>query len=280
MAWIVERLKVYDLERTRYRDPGWRDGALDAPVGLTRATTPVRAARNRGAAPVPLIIALALTAVLSSPQVRSQNVLCHTDADSIAEAVGRLRGSIDPCGESGQILDVLDRYERCADSRYQICTSAGIERNVFDPGASTSDEWQPATIRWNPELRSELEPTCEADPTQPLRRDPTASLLHELVHAVQDCDGLNPGEHELEAVRIENIYRRAAGLCQRSRYGDDLLPRQMVKLCSGGRCPCSAPDGPLRAVADAPLWSRAETGSSAAADAQPHSTQDSGNRPQ
>jgi hypothetical protein len=43
-------------------------------------------------------------------------------------------------------------------------------------------------------------------------RDPTASLVHELAHAAQDCSGLNPGEHELEAVRIENIYRRASGL--------------------------------------------------------------------
>ena len=258
---------------------------------LTRATAPTRASRIRGAVAVPvIIIALALTAVLSLPQARSQNVgsqnvgsqnvQCEADTNSVALAVARLRASIDPCGESGQVLDILDRFERCADSGYRICTSAGIERNVFDRPATPSDGWHTATIRWNPELRSELGQACESDPTQPLRRDPTASLLHELVHAVQDCDGLNPGEHELEAVRIENIYRRAQGLCQRSGYGDDLLPPHMVKLCSGAGCPCSTPDGPMRAVPGAPLWTRAGAPAPAAADAQAHASENSPDRPQ
>jgi hypothetical protein len=85
------------------------------------------------------------------------------------------------------------------------------------------------TIGWNPALRSELEPGRDGDPGEPLRRDPTASLLHELVHAAHDCQGLNPGEHEFEAVRIENIYRRAAGLCQRPGYGDEPLPASAVR---------------------------------------------------
>ena len=32
------------------------------------------------------------------------------------------------------------------------------------------------------------------------------------------AQGDNPGEDEIEAVRIKNNYRRAAGLCQRGRY--------------------------------------------------------------
>jgi len=70
-------------------------------------------------------------------------------------------------------------------------------------------------------------------------RDPAASLLHELAHAADDCRGLNPGEHELEAVRVENVYRRAAGLCQRAGYGDDALPRAFVKECSPAHCSCA-----------------------------------------
>ena len=69
-------------------------------------------------------------------------------------------------------------------------------------------------------------------------RDPTASLLHEIVHAVHDCEGLDPGAHELDAVRIENIYRRAAGLCQRTGYGDVPLPAAMVRVCDSA--PASA----------------------------------------
>jgi hypothetical protein len=70
-------------------------------------------------------------------------------------------------------------------------------------------------------------------------RDPVASLVHEIAHAVDDCEGRNPAERELEAVRIENVYRRAAGLCQRSAYGDDTLGAETVKLC--GALPASVP---------------------------------------
>src|SRR6185295_2312355 len=131
----------------------------------------------------------------------------------------------------------------CKKRRYRICTSSTLPRNEFDRPARRDGI---RTITWNPELRSELEDSCEDDPAQPVLRDPDASLLHELVHAVQDCAGLNPGEHELEAVRIENIYRRAAGLCQRHSYGDLPLPVAMVKVCSGNNCPCSPPRGDPR----------------------------------
>jgi hypothetical protein len=136
---------------------------------------------------------------------------------------------------------VLTAFEHCSMTSYQICTSDTIDRNVFDRPIGTHGEVLPRTITWNPALRSELELGCDGIPGKPVLRDPTASLLHEIVHAVQDCEGLNPGEHELEAVRIENIYRRAAGLCQRSSYGDDPLPAQTVRVCSAGDCPCSAP---------------------------------------
>jgi hypothetical protein len=130
------------------------------------------------------------------------------------------------------------------------------------------------TITWNPELQSDLEETCDGDRTRAVRRDPTASLLHELVHAGQECAGLNPGEHELEAVRIENIYRRAAGLCQRTGYGDALLPPEMVRTCRTGDCPCSAPGA-------APLLIQAtEDGAPAASPMDGGALQRSGDRPE
>ncbi len=149
--------------------------------------------------------------------------------------------STDPCGESAQIAALLKQLEHCSASTYRVCTSLQIDRNVFDRPVGGPDESVIRTIIWNPELRTELEPSCDGDQTKPVLRDPTASLLHELVHAVQDCAGLNPGDHELEAVEIENIYRRAAGLCQRTSYGDEPLPATMVKLCSVGSCSCAAP---------------------------------------
>jgi hypothetical protein len=165
---------------------------------------------------------------------------CRQSADAvrIAQALQSIRDSVDPCGESPQVLRVVDALEQCATARYEVCTSARSSRNLFD---RPNDRQEARTIIWNPELRSELEPGCDGDPARPVVRDPTASLLHELVHAAHDCAGLDPGEQELEAVRIENIYRRAMGLCQRSRYGDDPLPTDLVKPCAGGSCSCPGP---------------------------------------
>lgn len=169
---------------------------------------------------------------------RAELIPCRRPADSfrIAQALRNIRESVDPCGQSPQVLQVMETLERCATARYEVCTSGQSRRNLFD---RPNDRGELRTIIWNPELRSELEATCDGDPTRPVLRDPTASLLHELVHAAHDCAGLDPGAEELEAVRIENIYRRAAGLCQRVGYGDQLLPGP----CVGGRCAC--PGEPL-----------------------------------
>lgn len=151
-------------------------------------------------------------------------------------AMARIEASVDPCGESGEVRALLEGLRRCSRAAYHVCTRTDAARNLFDRPASDDG---PRTITWNPELRSELESSCDDGNTRrPLRRDPIASLLHELVHAAHDCAGLDPGKNELEAVRIENIYRRAAGLCQRTRYGDDPLPSRFVISCAPGHCSC------------------------------------------
>jgi hypothetical protein len=198
----------------------------------------------------------------------------------VPEALARLRKSIDPCGESVRILAVLEKVEHCARKIYQVCASTSIARNVFDRPIERFGTRVPRTITWNPELQTELEINCAGDPSIPLLRDPTASLLHELVHAAQDCDGLNPGEHELEAVRIENIYRRAAGLCQRSGYGEMALPDAMVTACpTASPCSCSTPgDSPRRAPPSASL-TRVDAGSSSDGATMDGARQTSGDRP-
>jgi hypothetical protein len=150
------------------------------------------------------------------------------DAGQIADALGRIRRSVDPCGESAQIRALLHELERCTRARYEICTDTTATRNLFDRAGKDGL----GTITWNPELRSELEPGCGDDPAGHVMRDPVASLLHEIVHAAHDCEGLDPAEHELDAVRVENIYRRAAGLCPRSGYGDDRLPTEVMNGCA------------------------------------------------
>jgi hypothetical protein len=157
---------------------------------------------------------------------RAELVPCRRPADAVrvAAALDRIRRSVDPCGQSTEIVALLDRLGRCAHVRYEICTDTGAARNVFEH-ADRVDE--PGRIVWNPDLRSELERGCA--------RDPTASLVHEIAHAVDDCEGLSAGAFEAEAVRLENVYRRAAGLCQRTRYGDEVLP---FASCDAGTCRC------------------------------------------
>ena len=168
---------------------------------------------------------IVLLAVLSHGYADAQSPHCRRNDPRIGEALDRIARAADPCGESVELRAVLDRLDGC---HYQICTSESADRNVFDRPSDASDA---GTITWNPDLRSPLEEGCDDDRAHALQRDPTASLLHELVHAGQACAGLNPGDYELEAVRIENIYRRAAGLCQRTSYGDTPLPLAMVRTC-------------------------------------------------
>jgi hypothetical protein len=71
---------------------------------------------------------------------------------------------------------------------------------------------------------------------------------------VQDCRGLDPVEHEFEAVRIENIYRRGRGLCQRTRYGQERLPSAMLVSCEPDNCLCSIAEPPLTTTAEDPIF--------------------------
>lgn len=176
-----------------------------------------------------------------------------SDARRVEAALAQLRAAVDPCGESPEVSAVLDALAACRGTRYQIRVSAAADRNLFD---RPSPRDRVRTIIWNPDLRTELEPRCDRRPAA-VHREPSASLLHELVHAVHDCAGLDPGRYELEAVRIENVYRRAAGLPQRGGYGGDTLPAAMRRLCEPGACSCGIPSAPdVPAVAggsDSPL---------------------------
>jgi len=192
-----------------------------------------------------IAVAALVVAPLMAGGAHARLVPCRQGADAgqVADALDRIRRSVDPCGESAQVLAVVDRLERCAAGRYEICTDDTASRNLLEPHG----EDEPGTIIWNPDLRSELERGCDGDPARPVMRDPVASLLHELVHAVDDCEGRDPGTRELEAVRVENIYRRAAGLCQRSAYGEDALAAETVRRCGPERCDCSIPSAPQMA---------------------------------
>jgi hypothetical protein len=182
--------------------------------------------------------AAVLALLLGAVGARAQLVPCRRGADMgrIADALDHIRRSTDPCGESPEIARLLDELQHCTRARYEICIDATASRNLFE----RPDKDGFGTITWNPELRSELESGCGGDPARHVMRDPVASLLHEIVHAAHDCAGLDPGEYELEAVRVENIYRRAAGLCSRSGYGDDRLAVEPAKGCAPERCECSA----------------------------------------
>lgn len=167
----------------------------------------------------------------------------NQDRDRLDRSLAQIRQRIDPCGESPLIAELLAKVQRCQVT-YTICADYDSSINSFYRPPDDASGPQPRTISWNPRLRTQLESSCDGDPNHPVLRDPTASLLHELAHAAQDCDGLDPAEHEFEAVRIENIYRRAHGLCQRSAYGDTPLPVAFVKTCAPGHCGCAAPQDP------------------------------------
>jgi hypothetical protein len=179
-----------------------------------------------------LLLLMTGSAFGSAPQCGSPGTPAR-----VAQVVAEIEGAIDPCGGSPEVQRVLTAFRRCDPSSYRICIDSHSARNFVDPGIRTEPAY-PTSLTWNPELRTELESSCDGDPAQPVLRDPVASLLHEIVHVVQDCNGLDPGAHETEAVRIENIYRRARGLCQRTRYGKTALPRRAFVACHRDPCSC------------------------------------------
>lgn len=188
---------------------------------------------------------LALLGALASNPAAGIIVPCGNQPERerirIERALQTIRSSIDPCGGSSEVSELLREVETCPTGRYEICIDRTATRNVFDRPSGAHRRSQTRTITWNPDLRAEIEQGCGGDPGFPVVRDPIASLLHELAHAAQDCRGLDPREHEFDAVRIENIYRRATRSCQRTRYGADFLPTSMLLSCEPGGCVCRPP---------------------------------------
>jgi hypothetical protein len=186
-------------------------------------------------------VALSLIALLCPVRTEAIALPCDEAAQVLlVSALRTIERSVDPCGESLQLTRLQNSIQD-APATYRICTDLQADRNSFNRDADGSEANDPRNIIWNPALRTQLELGCDGDPTKPVLRDPIASLVHELVHAAQDADGLDPTEHEFDAVRVENIYRRAAGICQRAHYGSVSLPLQMVKACEPGECLCTAP---------------------------------------
>jgi hypothetical protein len=182
--------------------------------------------------------AFAVLLLAAAAPVYAHDCAAADDAD-VAAALSAIERSADPCGETAAVRDVVQQFQRCARRGLRICADRASERNFIER-APVDEQGPPTTITWNPGLRSELEWGCDGDPHKAVRRDPTASLLHELVHAVQDCAGLDPADHEFEAVQIENIYRRANKLCQRTRYGSEPLPSEMRISCEPTDCRCAS----------------------------------------
>jgi hypothetical protein len=191
---------------------------------------------------------LAVAAGLAFASAASAAGSCEaaSAAGDVGAALKQIEASIDPCGESIEITNVVRQFRICAPRGYRVCRDPESARNFIEPGLH---EGIPTTITWNPELRTELEGGCGTQAEQPVLRDPIASLLHEVTHAVQHCHGLDPTQHEFEAVRVENIYRRAQGLCQRTRYGDERLPVSMTVPCEPGNCHCAPLEDGLRTAA-------------------------------
>jgi hypothetical protein len=197
-------------------------------------------------------VSLALAALLLPGGAPARAADCDAASDGeIVTALAAIECGADPCGETAAVREVVQQFRRCALRGVRICADRDSERNFIER-AAVDERGTPTTIIWNPGLRSELEWGCDGDPHKAVRRDPTASLLHELVHAVQDCAGLDPADHEFEAVQIENIYRRAHKLCQRTRYGSERLPAEMQVACEPTDCRCASAGRVLAADSSPP----------------------------
>ncbi len=113
-----------------------------------------------------LLRVLAVSVLIGATRARCELVACDRVADTrqIGKALERIAHSVDPCGESAEVIAVLDTLRRCSRMSYEICTDTHIERNVFDRPMDEHGQPLRRTIGWNPGLRSELERGCDGDP--------------------------------------------------------------------------------------------------------------------
>lgn len=203
--------------------------------------------------------------VLWAPPSASAGDFCDAayNHPEVLAALADIQASIDPCGQSPEVTRLLETFRGCAQTGYEICINRDADRNSTDRDQDAGSGR--VYITWNPDLHSELESGCGGDPNRVVARDPRASLLHEIAHVVQDCAGLDPNAYELEAVRIENIYRRARSLCQRTGYGTQPLPAAMIVGCEPGRCQCTTE--PAQQMAEVEVESAVSAAAVAAGDA-------------
>jgi len=130
--------------------------------------------------------------------------------------------------EAKKILEDLEKSDRetkiQAGNKSNSTTSASDEDGKSKDAGGTGKGTN-STVTWDPEYKDKY-----ADGTP---RDPCASLLHELRHALDGVTGTrdprpDPGSkipmNEVKACTEENRYRKDRGLPQRTQYGDKKLP--------------------------------------------------------
>lgn len=103
-----------------------------------------------------------------------------------------------------------------------------------------------STTRWNPNSKK---PYADG-----VNRDPIAALFHELCHALEAERGawggsLDPAtgirKSEIHAIRTENAYRRAKGLPERTKYGQQDLPQIEAEMLAETSPNEPHSDGPI-----------------------------------
>jgi hypothetical protein len=157
---------------------------------------------------------------------------------SIAQAKIEVRGDEEFQNQTSKALDDIQRttpHGKLLVRALQISkhthvikrTTAAVDSIVPDILTdATNGIGTGSTTRWNPHLNK---PYADG-----VNRDPTAALFHELCHALEADRGIwggsldpNTGirKSEIQAIRTENSYRRAKGLPERTKYGQQDLPQ-------------------------------------------------------
>jgi hypothetical protein len=163
---------------------------------------------------------------------------------TVQQQVNDALADIESTPEGQALVDALRSSER-------VTTISTIAPNAFgicEGGCSRADNRtrpQGARVYWDPTYTGELEPGVSADPS--------ASLLHELAHAVQYVTSdrslkrsdreTGIRESEIQATARENVYRMRKGLPARTTYGGRTLPEDRcgngvvdsaAEQCDGG----------------------------------------------
>lgn len=144
--------------------------------------------------------------------------------DAFKQKVQKALDELSKSKAGKEVLDALKGSDKVHKIK-ETNVPKGSGNRPDDMGKAGNGTGTGSTTKWEPNGTEKYD--------EDVNRDPTAALLHELVHACDADKGTRDGsvdagsgikKNEIETTKKENAYRKEKGLPERQKYGGKPLP--------------------------------------------------------